>query len=488
MNRMGFTASALLRGFVCVIAIACAGTATAQAWTQLSPTGGPPFAREGSTAVYDAAGNNMIVFGGYAFSSGYANDVWVLSHANGSGGAPAWSLLSTSGGPPSARYVHTAVYDAAGNNLIVFGGCSSSVCPMNDVWVLSNANGSGGTPTWTKLSPSGGPPAARDEHTAVYDATGNNMIVFGGCSNSGGCPLNDVWVLSHANGSGGTPTWTQLSPGGLVGLYLGHTAVYDDAGNNMIMFGGIDNFGDILNSVWVLSHANGSGGTPAWTQLSPSGGPPAGRSGHTAVYDAASNNMIVFAGETSTWFVNDVWVLSHANGSGGTPRWTQLAPTGGPPAVRDQHTAVYDAAGNNMVVFGGYDNSTFKNDTWVLSNASPPNNIPVGIAIRPNRTGNTISLSNTPTVPVAILSSANFDATKQVVRTSLTFGHSGTEHSLVGCSSRYLDVNADGLPDLTCTFNVSQTGFQIGDKTGYLQGMTTVGNSISGNDVVNIVK
>ena len=71
------------------------------------------------------------------------------------------------GTPPAIRYGHTGVYDAGGNRLIVFGGIENNIgggtfdATFDDVWVLSNANGVGGTPVWSQLSPTGGPPAAR---------------------------------------------------------------------------------------------------------------------------------------------------------------------------------------------------------------------------------------------------------------------------------------------------------------------------------------
>src|SRR6266849_10609060 len=102
----------------------------------------------------------MIVFGGELFSSQTAlNDVWVLSHADGQGGTASWTQLSPSGTPPAARLLHTAVYDAANNLMTVFGGVTTNNQTLSDVWVLSHANGLGGTPTWTKLLPSGGPPS-----------------------------------------------------------------------------------------------------------------------------------------------------------------------------------------------------------------------------------------------------------------------------------------------------------------------------------------
>jgi len=93
--------------------------------------------------------------------------------------------------------------------MIVFGGGLGG-SNSNEVWVLENANGTGGTPTWTQLSPSGTPPAGREEHSAVYDPSHNLMTVFGG--NNSTSVLRDTWVLSNANGLGGTPTWKQLGP------------------------------------------------------------------------------------------------------------------------------------------------------------------------------------------------------------------------------------------------------------------------------------
>src|SRR6266446_6878918 len=182
----------------------------------------PDIGITGHSAVYDQATNTMIVFGGFAIASifGDTNAVVLYAPANGDG---LYSTLIANGtaGSPAARDSHTAVYDSANNRMIVFGGeIFSSGTLLNDVWVLSNANGQGGTATWTQLSPSGTPPRARELHTAVYDPATNVMTVFGGFG-SNGLGLSDVWVLSHANGLGGTPAWTQLSPSGSPPLGVG---------------------------------------------------------------------------------------------------------------------------------------------------------------------------------------------------------------------------------------------------------------------------
>src|SRR5437016_3431329 len=129
------------------------------AWIQLAPTGGPPGARIVPATAYDPTTNSMIVFGGQAglsATSTYYNDVWVLVNADGLGGAPAWSQLAPFGLAPNPRFGSGAAYDPGSNRLIVFGGayvdypavtgvCTSYVNggTANDVWVLTNANGSG---------------------------------------------------------------------------------------------------------------------------------------------------------------------------------------------------------------------------------------------------------------------------------------------------------------------------------------------------------
>ena len=41
-----------------------------------------------------------------------------------------------------------------------------------------------------------------------------------------------------------------------------------------------------------------------------------------------------------------------------------------PPAARYSHTAVWDGASNRMLVFGGYDNTNYYNDVWAYSGDS----------------------------------------------------------------------------------------------------------------------
>lgn len=119
-----------------------------------------------------------------------------------------------------------------------------------------------------------------------------------------------------------------------------------------------------------------------------------------------------------------------------------------------------------------------------------PNRRPVAIAIDPYSPGETATIrlkSNRPT-DVAILSSASFDARVLVDRSTLTFGRTGEERSLVRCNPGKADVNHDGRPDLVCTFTTALTGFRPGDTAGVLHALTTDGFPIGGTSAIRVVE
>ena len=353
-------------------------------WFPPLPEGSGPVARHDHTAVYDHDSNRMVVFGGADAGRQPLSDVRVLTNANAKAGTPEWIPLNPSGGVPAGRSQHSAVYDETSDRMIIFGGsgvpsedCDSRSGVFGDVWVLVNADGMGGAPNWVELTPTATPPPARREHGAVYDAGSNRMIVFGGLDPSGGA-LNDVWVLTNANGLGETASWIELTPAGTPppGRW-GHTAVYDAASNRMINYAGMDgNPGhQETNQVWVLTEANGVGGMSRWIELRPPDCCFFGERRHTAaVYDGISNRMTFVGGFVGVLGgpTNDNWVLSNANGTGGTPTWTQINLTiGGPPMARYSHSAIYDANSNRLVIFGGLEGSlSALDELWILTNAN----------------------------------------------------------------------------------------------------------------------
>jgi hypothetical protein len=111
--------------------------------------------------------------------------------------------------------------------------------------------------------------------------------------------------------------------------------------------------------------------------------------------------------------------------------------------------------------------------------------IPVTIDIKPGSFPNSINPGSNGNIPVAILSTPTFNAAASVDRTSLTFGRTGNEQSLLRSSVE--DTNSDGLPDVICQFDTRKAGFQSGDTQGILKGRTIGGVPIVGSDSVRIV-
>ena len=355
-----------------------AQTAAAQSWT---PNG--PLPRAAHSAVLDLSTNRMIVFGGFSSdttsSPPFLNDAWLLlAPTTALGGSSRnWSQVHATGTPPAPRFGHSAGYDPGSNRMIVFAGAEGSRTQCgNDVWALTNANGTGGTSTWTQLNPAGTLPGYRAYQGSVYDPTSNTLIIYGGDGgNDCNTTIGDLWVLSDANGVSGTPTWTQFTPSGGPGPRELPGVVYDSTSNELILFGGANgNIGETFNDVWVLTNANGSGGIPAWTQLSPAGTLPPARDQAAATYDPTTNRMTIFGGESSSGLLGDTWVLTHANGLGGTPAWSQIAAASQYfPAPREHHTGVYNLVTNQMTIFGGllvYEGNLETNDVFILSDAN----------------------------------------------------------------------------------------------------------------------
>jgi hypothetical protein len=62
----------------------------------------------------------------------------------------------------------------------------------NDSWLLANANGNGGTASWTHLFPTGGPATGSSSQGAVYDFSSIGTTVFFTSPSS----TNEIWALT----------------------------------------------------------------------------------------------------------------------------------------------------------------------------------------------------------------------------------------------------------------------------------------------------
>jgi outer membrane protein assembly factor BamB len=299
-----------------------------------------PCPRAHSVMVADTDDDRIILYGGdqqQSISPLYYSDVYELRVRPN---RPRWYSVDVKGQPPSTRTYCASAYDAAGDRLIIFGGCFEYTF-FNDVWELDLTTGS---ETWQMLSPSGTSPAPREAATSIIDPVNNRMIVFGGYDLTTSA-RNDVWELDLT-----TLAWTQLFPAGTSpSIRYAHSAIYDPVDHRMIVFGGIAPYSPGFNDVWELDLTDGA---ETWQQLSPTGAIPPARCRHFGVYNSVSNEMIVGFGYNytgATILYNDVWVLDL-----GSCEWRDVSNGGFAITARRGASAAFYPNDEVTYIFGGH--------------------------------------------------------------------------------------------------------------------------------------
>lgn len=118
---------------------------------------------------------------------------------------------------------------------------------------------------------------------------------------------------------------------------------------------------------------------------------------------------------------------------------------------------------------------------------APRGPLSVAIDIKPGSFPNSINLGSSGTVPVAILSSATFDATT-VDPATVTLAGAAVRLTGKGMPiASFRDVNGDGLTDLVVHILTDALHLSCGDTEAVLEGRTFDGQAIRGSDTVRIV-
>ena len=252
-----------------------------------------------------------------------------------------WSQKTAPSSPPS-RYGHAMAYAKACNRVVMFGGRGLGGFPplnaFDDTWEWN-----GNTMTWTQFFPVTRP-AARGHHAMVYDDARNEVVLFGGL-NQNFTGLNDTWVYSCA-----THTWTQKFPATSPSTRNGHAMAYDPNKQLVVLYGG----GGTTQDTWTWDGSN-------WTEIV-GANQPGIRHEHTMAFDGT--RVILFGGSKNAGLADsDTWDLTLTSASAGT--WTMIAPNGSGPNKRQRHVMAYDPGCRKVILFGGNtDIASFDNDTW----------------------------------------------------------------------------------------------------------------------------
>jgi hypothetical protein len=113
--------------------------------------------------------------------------------------------------------------------------------------------------------------------------------------------------------------------------------------------------------------------------------------------------------------------------------------------------------------------------------------LPVSIDIKPGSFPNSINLGSGGTVPVAIFSTTTFDA-RTVDPTTVTLASAPVALKGKGTlMTSFEDVNGDGLLDLVIHVSTSALQLSETDTEAVLEGKTSGGTPIRGQDTVRVV-
>jgi N-acetylneuraminic acid mutarotase len=243
-------------------------------WEEITTVGGPQV-RTGHSVVWDDESGQVLVFGGRRDGGGTSGELWgYLPVVN------RWTRLADANAGPVARAFHSAVWDPRGHQMLVFGGANERGTSLEDLWSYRPATG-----TWTQLAATGPAPRARIRHSAVWDTTAGEMLIYGGYRDPDGY-TSELWSYHPEE-----RRWRARTPDGAAPPGRSrHSAVWDAVGGRMLILGGFVGGVDYLGDMWAYESSR-----DAWTQLTPSP-MPLPRADHMAVWEPTAREMLVYGG------------------------------------------------------------------------------------------------------------------------------------------------------------------------------------------------
>ncbi|HTA78263.1 MAG TPA: kelch repeat-containing protein, partial [Terracidiphilus sp.] len=399
--------------------------------------------------TYDGADGQTVLFGGFG-ENGFLNDTWTWNGTTWTNVTPANAADS-----PAVRGAHAMVYDATHNQVVMFGGFNSTSQRLGDTWVWNGT-------IWTNVTPASpaNSPSARDAAVMVYDAAQGNVVLFGGSTLGSPSAVGDTWVW---NGT----TWTNVTPASAANspsARSDYSMVYDAALGQVVLFGGEDASGNYLNDTWTW---NGT----TWTQANSAG--PSARYAQGMAYDPVLGEVVMWGGENSNGYLNDTWVW---NGT----TWTEQSSS--PTALFARsipNGMTYAVAQDQVILFGGFSMdgqaTTVFGDTWEWS---PPQNFG-SVNVCPSGQTTPAPCSETVSLTYGVSVDTNF-GTPQI----LTQGAAGLDFHFPtpGNNTCSGTVTAGS----TCVFNVTFAPLAPGLRTGAVELFNNVGGLLTTTPIYGV--
>ncbi|MEM6990947.1 MAG: kelch repeat-containing protein [Myxococcota bacterium] len=289
-------------------------------WALLAP-GDAPAARFWPSMAYDAANEEVVLFGGLVDAT-MNGETWTWDGTSWTEEAPATS--------PTPRWVSGAAYDRARERVVLFGGITTQfgTTGLDETWEWDGQE-------WEQIITPQAPSARGVHGNLTYDTDREVVVLFGGGTQPSQPVLNDVWEYD------GT-TWTEVDMG--TGPEARVATCFEYAGPTLgsVLFGGGD-WNPYYGDTW---HWDGMD----WTELSPASAP-SDRQSLMCAYDTFRERLVLFGGGLNpTPLENDIWEFDGVD-------WTE-GPGGGP-ADSCCRGFAYDEARREIVTLNDGDTWTF---------------------------------------------------------------------------------------------------------------------------------
>lgn len=365
--------------------------------------------------------------------------------------------------------------DASGGNLI-------TVDPFTGVGVVVGPMGAGAVPALAVDPTTGvlyaGQGAGASNLYTVDPATGAATLVGGtglGFAAIGGMDFRaDGTLFAAVNiaGDGGTgsdhlATIDQATGAATVigpfGTCIGVTIPTFGGGSCTIE--GIEAIAfDTAGTLWGALSARGAAGAPGLYTINPATG--------AATFVAPIEDL---SGSPPSGGVVSLQFACDGTLYGGTATGIFPATDGGRLITIDPATGLFTFVGLVSATGGNSLGALAFQDACIIS---------VEIDIKPGGFPNSINPRSKGVIPVAILTTATFDATT-VDPLSVTFGPNGAVEA--HGRGHIEDVDGDGDLDLVLHFRTQDTGIVCGDTSASLTGETFSGQTINGTDSIRTV-
>jgi hypothetical protein len=479
------------------IAIDSSGNVYVTGWSP-GTTNTSPWAADYATIAYDSVGNQLWVA---RYNSQFSMNDYATSMALGSSGNV--YVTGYSQGSNTQYDYATVAYDSNGNELWVrrYDSPTGSSAHSNAIAVDSSGNvyvtgwspypsalvdittiayDSNGTELW--LARYDGPLNGVDKGNAIAVDSSGNIYVTGTSSDTPFTKDNDYVTVAYD--SGGNELWATRYNGPEDLSDIPCAIAVDPSGNVYVTGKSYGTYGGVTEYDYATV-AYSSAGNELWVRR---------YNGPGNIRDEANDIAIDLAG--------NVYVTGHtqklgtssdyatiAYNSNGTQLWEKIYD--GQLNNYDEANAItVDSSGNVYVTGRSYVGIGPEDQDFVTIKyyQFPTGPVEVDIDIKPGENPNSINLGSQGNVPVAIFSTADFDATT-VDPTTVTLAGASVRLKGKGTPmASFEDINGDGLLDIIVHVDTTALELTGEDTEAILEGETFDGQKIRGVDTIRIVQ